>query len=183
MNNMNTSRKELMDNTTTNRKNLKEVSSGYTHKVPSKGDMRLEKIINSILANEFSLFVKTLNFHWNVTGPRFHSIHEFLETQYRELLEIIDDVAERVRKIDGHPIGTLKEFQKLTSIVERPGSQPETSNMIADLMLGHEVLQTQIKAALETVTGDYNDPGTEDFLAGLLSKHENMAWMLRSHLD
>ncbi len=150
---------------------------------------RLEKkedrvnVMNSLLANEYALFTKTLNYHWNVTGPRFHSIHEFLEGHYRELLEVIDDVAERIRKIGGNAIGTLSEMKVRSSIVERPNEYPETSHMISDLMSDHESIEIQIKAFIQGISDVEVDPGTEDFLTGLLKKHEEMSWMLKSNLE
>lgn len=144
---------------------------------------RVTNSFNSLLANEFAVFTKTLNFHWNVTGPRFHSVHQFLDDQYHDLLKMVDDVAERIREIGGNPMGTLAELQKATSLIERPGVQPETSNMIADLMSDHESIQVQIKGILDEIARGEPDPGSEDFLTSLLKKHEEMAWMLKSHIE
>ncbi len=138
---------------------------------------------NSLLANEFLLFTKTLNYHWNVTGPRFHSIHEFLDTQYHDMLKLVDDLAERVRQIGGNPIGTLNEMKKGSTLLERPGKYPETSTMLADLMSDHESIQIQIRSLLTQIEKEQNDPGSEDFLINLLKQHENMAWMLKSQLN
>lgn len=155
----------------------------FPHVSPSKGTDRVTDCLNSLLANEFALFTKTLNFHWNVTGPRFHSVHKFLDDQYHDLLKVVDDVAERIREIGGNPMGTLTELQTSTSLVERPGVQPETSNMIADLMSDHESIQSQIKTILKEIDRGESDPGSEDFLTSLLKKHEKMAWMLKSHIE
>jgi starvation-inducible DNA-binding protein len=157
--------------------------SSFPHVSPARGEERVVNCFNSLLANEFALFTKTLNFHWNVTGPRFHSVHQFLDDQYHELLKVVDNVAERIREIGGNPMGTLTELQKANSLVERPGVQPETSNMIADLMSDHESIQIQIKAILKEIDRGESDPGSEDFLTTLLKKHEEMAWMLKSHIE
>jgi starvation-inducible DNA-binding protein len=143
---------------------------------------RLTDQLNSLLANEFAVFTKTLNFHWNVTGPRFHSIHKFLDDQYHELLIVIDSVAERIREIDGNPIGTLREMQTSTTIVERPGLQPDTSVMLESLMSDHKAIEEQLKFILSSMESKAPDPGTEDFLTSLLKKHEEMSWMLKSHI-
>ena len=163
---------------------VKEIRPNKGYSEPDKSVERAVECLNSLLANEFTVFTKTLNFHWNVTGPRFHSIHQFLDDQYHDLLKIVDDVAERIRKIGGNPIGTLTEMKKGNSLIERPGVQPDTSNMIADMMSDHESIQSQIKTILiEIEQRPENDPGTEDFLTSLLKKHEEMAWMLKAHIE
>lgn len=151
-------------------------------RIQNQSDLLLEKL-NSLLADEFAIFTKTLNYHWNVTGPRFYSVHEFLEGQYRSLLETIDEVAERIRKLDSKPIGTLREFFDRSSIVERPGECPGTSQMISDLATGHGKIQKDIRFILKDSKKLNLDPGTEDFLTGLLKKHEEMTWMLKSTLN
>lgn len=140
------------------------------------------KDLNSVLANEFGIFTKTLNYHWNVTGPRFHSLHQFLETHYKDLLVIMDEVAERARIIHGRPLSTAQELREAMRVEEHPGSFPSANEMLADLMKDHSNQQMVIKKILAKEDfGD--DPGTEDFLVGLLQKHEKMTWMLRSHLE
>tara|TARA_B100000749_G_scaffold280771_1_gene278675 strand:- start:175634 stop:176170 length:537 start_codon:yes stop_codon:yes gene_type:complete len=138
--------------------------------------------LNDLLANEFSLFTKTLNYHWNVKGPRFHSIHEFLDEQYHDLLKVVDAVAERVREIGGQPMGTLAELEKHSSHSERPKKVPDATTMLQDLTSDHESICMQIQSQLKELDGE-SDPGTEDFLGSLIKKHEEMCWMLRSHLQ
>lgn len=143
----------------------------------------LEKNLNSLLANEYTLFTKTLKYHWNVTGPRFYSIHEFLEGHYKILLSAIDDLAERIREIKSHPIGTMMEFSERNSIVEHPGANPEASMMLVDLLKDHQTVQEQIQKILKHKKDLGMRPSSEDFLVGLLKQHEEMAWMLRSTLN
>lgn len=138
--------------------------------------------LNSLLSNEFAIFTKTLNYHWNARGLNFAAVHEFLEEQYKQLLTVIDDVAERVREIDGKPVGTLQEMKNLSSISERPGVYPKTPEMIADLYNDHKAVEAQIKTMISDISAD-RDPGTEDFLTGLLTTHETMSWMLKSHIE
>jgi starvation-inducible DNA-binding protein len=139
--------------------------------------------LNQLLSDEYALFTKTLNYHWNVTGPRFHSIHSFLETHYRTLLENIDDVAERIREVGGQPYGTMTEFVQTSQIKEKPGFYPEASHMISDLLHDHNQIQSATTNMIENGKSLPLDPGSEDFLTGLLKQHEEMAWMLKSHLS
>lgn len=139
--------------------------------------------LNSLLANEFSLFTKTLNYHWNITGPRFHSMHEFLDEQYHSLLVVVDEVAERIRQLDAFPKGTLKNFDRKSVLDDLKDTSPQTSMMISDLVNDHETIDRQIKVILKSLEKSANDPATEDMLAGLSKKHEEMKWMLKSHLD
>lgn len=139
--------------------------------------------LNRLLADEYTLFTKTLNYHWNITGPRFKSVHEFLETQYKDLLEMIDDVAERVREVGGYAIGTLEEIKGASTLPEQPKSYPQTSEMISNLRSDHMQIQKKIKSILSLLDERWDDPGSEDFLTSLLKKHEEMTWMLTSHLE
>ena len=149
----------------------------------SQASPKLIEGLNTLLANEYALFTKTLNYHWNVTGPRFHSIHEFLEEHYRTLLEKIDDVAERIREVGSQPCGTMMEFRSKSQVQEHPGVFPEASVMIGELLKDHNLVCGSIRQMLSDETDYSVDHGTEDFLTGLLKEHEEMAWMLKSHLS
>lgn len=135
--------------------------------------------LNHILANEFTLFTKTLNYHWNVTGPRFHFLHEFFESQYKELLSVMDETAERIRVLGEAPVSTLREMRSDNTIIETPGKFMSADKMINDLLAGHMEIQRQINNALELKGIDV---GTEDLLINLLRAHEKSSWMLKSHL-
>jgi len=176
-----TTAKNLEKNKTFDR-SVERASALAALKTEQVGAEKFVDRMNSLLANEFSIFTKTLKYHWNVTGPRFHSMHEFLDEQYNDLLGIIDDVAERIREVDGTPIGTLQEMSSFSVISEHPGRNPETTEMIEELVKGHEMISTQIRDMLGNFDSTWNDPGSEDFLTGLLKKHEQMAWMLKSHV-
>jgi starvation-inducible DNA-binding protein len=139
--------------------------------------------MNSLLADEYALFTKTLNFHWNVTGPRFYSVHEFLEGHYKRLIGMIDDLAERIREIGFMPMGTMTEFCKNSRIEERPGVSPETSHMIAELLADHHKVQGSIEEILNDKSAHDMRVSTEDFLISLLKTHEEMSWALKSHLS
>jgi len=141
------------------------------------------KILNTVLADEYVLNTKTKNYHWNVVGPQFHDLHKFLDGQYEELAEIVDDVAERARSLGGPALGTLGEFLKQTRLKEQPGQYPGAREMIANLLADHEALIRTLRVDLETCAERYHDIGTNDFLTGLMEKHEKMAWMLRACLE
>lgn len=153
-------------------------SSGVTD-VESKVSSEVIESLNHILANEFTLFTKTLNYHWNVTGPRFHSLHEFFEKQYKDLLQQMDEVAERVRMLGESPVSTLREMRSDNTIIETPGKFLSADKMINDLLAGHMEVQRQIQNALDLKELDV---GTDDFLNGLIREHEKASWMLKSHL-
>jgi starvation-inducible DNA-binding protein len=138
--------------------------------------------MNHLLANEFALFTKTLNYHWNITGPRFHSIHAFLEEGYNDLLVTMDDIAERVRIIGEIPLGTVSKMNETMSLSEKNGKSLSSNEMLSDLLAGHQEIQGHIRETLENKQFDV-DPGTEDFLISVLQKHEKTSWMLKSHLD
>lgn len=140
-------------------------------------------ILNTLLADEYLLYTKTRNDHWNVVGPQFNDLHKFFEAQYNELNEIVDDVAERSRALGGNAIGTMAEFLTHTRLKEQTAYYPEARDMIATLLADHEVLICQLRADLETCGELYHDAGTNDFLTGLMGQHEKMAWMLRALLE
>ncbi len=139
--------------------------------------------LNNLLANEYALFTKTLNYHWNITGPRFHSLHTFLEGQYKDLLTVMDDIAERIRIIGETPHSTVKKLAGAMDLSEKNGAGLSSNEMINDLFESNMILQEEIKDITKKEELFKEDPGTEDFLVGLLQKHEMMSWMLKSHLD
>lgn len=141
------------------------------------------EFLNELLSNEYALFTKTLNYHWNVTGSRFHSLHSFLETQYNDLLAVMDNIAERVRVLGETPNSTVKEMYEGMSLEEKSGKNMSSSQMIGDLFENNQIIQESIKGYLSGQHDFKKDPGTEDFLVGVLQKHEMMSWKLKSHLD
>lgn len=141
------------------------------------------QLLNHLLSDEFVLYTKTRYYHWNVTGPRFHNLHLFFETQYTELTEIIDQVAERVRQLGYFAFGTLEQFKKTTRLNENYGEVPSDDDMIRNLMEDHETIIRQLRTDLEKADENFHDTGTNDFLTSLMEQHEKMAWMLRAHLQ
>jgi len=139
-------------------------------------------ILNNVLSDEYVLYTKTRNYHWNVTGPQFNDLHKFFEEQYTELTVVVDDVAERARSLGGWAFGTLTEFSQHARLEEHPGRYPSARDMIAKLLADHETVVRQLRMDLETAE-KHHDMGTNDFLTGLMEKHEKMAWMLRAFLQ
>jgi starvation-inducible DNA-binding protein len=148
------------------------------------GDKR-DAVINSLnamLADEYVLYTKTRNYHWNVVGPQFNDLHKFFEAQYEELNDIVDEMAERATSLGGKAAGTLAEFVKTTRLRERPGEHPDARGMLSDLLADHETIIRQLRADLAVTMDRHGDAGTSDFLTGVMEKHEKMAWMLRAFL-
>jgi starvation-inducible DNA-binding protein len=138
--------------------------------------------LNLLLANEYVLYTKTLKFHWNVVGPFFGPLHALFQKQYEQLLDIVDEVAERVRALDHMSHGTLKEFAANTTLPEEPGKNPDSAAMIRLLLEDHEAIIRQIRKDIDYVT-ELQDMGTNNFLSELIETHEKTAWMLRAHLQ
>jgi starvation-inducible DNA-binding protein len=141
------------------------------------------KILNTLLSDEYLLYTKSRNYHWNVLGPQFNDLHKFFEEQYTELTQIVDDTAERARALGAWALGTLTEFSQQARLSEHPGQYPRAREMIANLLADHEAIIRQLRTDLETCAEKYHDMGTSDFLTGLMEKHEKMAWMLRAFLQ
>ena len=141
------------------------------------------RILNAALSDEYLLYTKTRNYHWNVVGPQFNDLHKFFQAQYEELDDFVDDVAERARTLGGPASGTLVEFLQQARLREQPGQHPDARGMIADLLADHEAIARQLRQDVDTTANKHGDVGTSDFLTGLLEKHEKMAWMLRAFLS
>lgn len=144
---------------------------------------KVVNILNRLLADEFTLYTKTRNYHWNIVVSQFNELHKFLESQYQELELTMDEVAERSRMIGGHAIGTLAELKETTRLKEHPGEYPIAKKMIENLLHDHETLAKELRQEQKDCDEKYDDVGTSDFLTGILQQHEKMAWMLRSTLE
>ena len=140
-------------------------------------------ILNALLSDEYLLYTKTRNYHWNVFGPQFNDLHKFLERQYEELEEVVDQVAERARSLGGFAFGTMTEFAQHTRLKEQPGQYPEARRMLSNLLADHESLIRQLRVDSQTCDEKFHDLGTNDFLIGLMERHEKTAWMFRAFLE
>lgn len=138
--------------------------------------------LSKILADEFVLYTKTRNAHWNVEGIDFYAKHKFFEDQYEALDEMMDDVAERIRSIGHFAPATLKSFLQLTHLSEMAREQNDSAGFIKELLEDHERIITNLRSKINSFANEYHDLGSSDFITGLMEAHEKMAWMLRAHL-
>jgi len=134
-----------------------------------------------LLADSYTLYLKTHNFHWNVKGPMFNTLHLMFEQQYTELALAVDAIAERIRALGVTAPGSYREFAELTSISEATGGET-AEEMIRQLVLGQEAVVRTARAAFP-VADKANDEPTADLLTQRMQIHEKNAWMLRSLLD
>ncbi len=137
--------------------------------------------LRGVLADTFVLYAKTHAFHWNVVGADFSQLHAFFEEQYRALWEALDDLAERIRSLGELAPATLKEMQESASIKETEG-QPTASQMLKQLLDGHEGTIKSVRNALETADKG-GDEVTVDLMTQRLAYHEKTSWMILAHLE
>jgi starvation-inducible DNA-binding protein len=137
--------------------------------------------LERVLADTYTLYLKTHNFHWNVTGPQFNDLHAMFMAQYTEMWAAVDLVAERIRALGSFAPGSYREFSKLSSIAEAE-TVPKAMDMVRQLVDGHEAVIRTARAALKPAEAA-NDQSTLDLLTQRLQVHEKTAWMLRSLLE
>ncbi|MCW4456197.1 DNA starvation/stationary phase protection protein [Flavobacterium sp. MXW15] len=140
--------------------------------------------LSHYLADAYTLYLKTHNFHWNVTGAMFNSLHTMFETQYTEQWGALDEVAERIRALGYNAPGSYREFVALTSIPEEPGltDSADWREMVRQLVAGNEAVCRTARKVLRTADDAGDDPSV-DLLTQRLQTHEKYAWMLRSLLQ
>ena len=138
--------------------------------------------LSHLLADTYTLYLTTHNFHWNVTGPMFNTLHQMFMVQYTELWTAVDPIAERIRSL-GHPApGSYAQFGKLASIADAPATPPKALDMVRILVQGHEAVARTARALFPTADKASDEP-TADLLTQRLTVHEQTAWMLRSLLE
>ncbi len=137
--------------------------------------------LSKLLADSYTLYLKTHNYHWNVTGPLFNTLHLMFEQQYTELATAVDEIAERIRALGVAAPGSYRAYSSLTDIEEEDGT-PDANEMIRQLVIGQE---TVVKTAREVfpMVDAANDEPTADLLTQRMQIHEKNAWMLRSMLE
>ncbi|NKD85485.1 DNA starvation/stationary phase protection protein [Haematospirillum jordaniae] len=148
--------------------------------IPEKQRLKIADGLSRLLADTYTLYIKTHNFHWNVTGSMFNTLHMMFETQYNELALAVDLVAERIRALGVYAPGSYKQFSALTSLKEETGV-PAAEDMIAQLVKGHEAVARTARDVFP-LAEDARDESTTDLLTQRLQVHEKTAWMLRSML-
>jgi starvation-inducible DNA-binding protein len=149
--------------------------------IDAKDRAKIAEGLSRLLADTYTLYLKTHNYHWNVTGPMFQTLHLMFETQYNELALAVDAIAERIRALGFPAPGTYAAYSKLSSIRESEGV-PEARAMIANLVAGQEAVARTARAIFPVVDKASDEP-TADLLTQRMQVHEKTAWMLRSLLE
>ena len=140
---------------------------------------RVAEATARLLADSYTLYLKTHNYHWNVTGPMFETLHKMFEAQYTELAAAVDEIAERIRAL-GHPApGSYGSYAKLASVPDAGDAVPEATRMIRDLVTDHETVVRTSREVLRTAE-EAGDDVTTDLVTQRMSTHEKTSWMLRS---
>lgn len=140
-------------------------------------------LLNTLLADEYVIYTKTRNAHWNIQGPNFMELHRFFQTQYEQLDEVIDELAERVRAIGHFAVGSLQGFLKSTHLLEDAIDFKNQKTVIEALIADHETIIRLLRNDITPIAEKYKDVGSADFLTGLLKAHEKMSWMLRAYVS
>ena len=149
--------------------------------IDEKQRQKIASGLSRLLADSYTLYLKTHNFHWNVKGPMFGTLHLMFEAQYNELALAVDLIAERIRALDVQAPGSYREFGKLTAIQESEGS-PSATEMIKQLVAGQETVARTARSVFPDAEAA-NDQPTADLLTQRMQVHEKTAWMLRSLLE
>ena len=139
-------------------------------------------LLNRLLSNEYVLYTKTRGAHWNIEGPNFIGLHQFFQTQYEILNDIVDNTAERIRALGHYPLGLLKDFLAITDMLEDSGDFGNERRILQSLKNDQETIIRVIRNDIAPIVEKYRDLGTADFVTGIMEQHEKMAWMLRAHL-
>jgi starvation-inducible DNA-binding protein len=149
--------------------------------IPEAQRKKIAEGLSHLMADTYTLYLKTHGFHWNVTGPMFNTLHLMFETQYNELWTAVDLIAERIRSLGVYAPGSYQQIGKLSSIKEEP-KVPNAEEMLRQLVAGHEAV---VRTAREVfpVAEKGNDESTCDLLTQRMQLHEKTAWMLRSMLQ
>jgi len=148
--------------------------------IEEKDRQNIAEGLSRLLADSYTLYLKTHNYHWNVKGPLFNTLHQMFETQYTELAAAVDEIAERIRALGEPAPGSYKAYAKLTTI-EEEDSVPEAEQMIRQLLKGQEAVVRTARSVIGAAEAA-NDEPTADLLTQRMQVHEKNAWMLRSML-
>lgn len=148
--------------------------------IPEDSRKKISRGLAELLSDSYMLYVKTHNFHWNVTGPQFQTLHTMFEEQYTELAEAIDELAERIRALGEFAPGSFTEFSNLAEVKEC-SEVPSANEMIKNLVDSHETLIRRARTVIP-IADEAHDEATADLVTARIQTHEKTAWMLRSLL-
>ncbi len=149
--------------------------------IPEAERAKIAEGLTRVLADTYTLYLKTHNYHWNVTGPMFNTLHTMFEVQYNELWMAVDEIAERIRSLGEYAPGTYGAYANLTSIEDDTGV-PKAEEMLANLVKGHEAVARTARAVFP-LAEEASDEPTADLLTQRMQASEKTAWMLRSMLE
>lgn len=155
-----------------------EINIGINEKNRQSAAFELSKI----LADEFVLFTKTKNAHWNVEGIDFYDKHKFFEEQANQLNDSVDSIAERIRTLGHIAPASLKSYLQLTQLAEPKLSKYDSQSFIKELLSDNETIINYLRENINIFANDYEDLGTSDFITGLMQDHEKTTWFLRTLL-
>ena len=150
--------------------------------ITSQDRERIASALSRLLADTYTLYLTTHNFHWNVTGPLFNTLHTMFMTQYTELWNAVDPIAERIRALGVAAPGSYAQFGALSSLGDAPAKPPKAVEMVRILVEGHEAVARTARSIFPLVDKADDQP-TADLLTQRLDVHEKTAWMLRSLLE
>lgn len=148
--------------------------------ISAEDRQRIADGLARVLADTYTLYLKTHNYHWNVEGPHFKAFHDLFEQQYTELATAVDDIAERIRALGHYAPGSYTEFARLAAVKEDT-EKPDAMTMVRRLAEDQDTIANTCRRVLETA-GQADDSATDDLLTGRMRTHEKNAWMLRAHL-
>lgn len=139
-------------------------------------------MLGDLLADEYILYTKLRNAHWNVEGIDFHAMHIFFEGEYNKIEKIVDEVAERIRMLGFYSPATLGEFIKRSHLKDVNPKKNDSATFITNLLEDHNSIIKFIRKSIDENAEEHKDEGTADFITGIMETHEQMAWMLRASL-
>ncbi|MBK5243940.1 MAG: DNA starvation/stationary phase protection protein [Eubacteriaceae bacterium] len=151
--------------------------------ISDKNRQAIADQLSKILADEFLLYSKTLNAHWNIEGPDFHAVHVYLETLYNQQQEIVDTVAERIRAVGHYVPAQLEKYLELTHLSEKSTDKNDSQTLFAGLLEDHESIIIYLRENIKPLADKLKAEGISDYITGLMEYHEKTAWMLRAHLS
>ena len=158
---------------------MKKVNIG----ISDKNRQEVAEQLSKILADEFVLYSKTLNAHWNIEGPDFHTVHVYFETLYNQQQEVVDTVAEKIRAVGHYVPAQLKKYLELTHLSEQAPEKNDSQTLFAELLEAHESIIVFIRENIKPFADKLKAEGISDYITGLMEYHEKTAWMLRAHLN
>lgn len=151
--------------------------------VLSEAKVEISGLMKELLADQFVLYTKARNYHWNVTGPNFYGLHSAFEKIYDELAEDIDTLAERIRILGSKAPGTLKEFLTLSTLNEEPGKYPDHLSMVQNIVNDLEIVIDKSNTAASKIQNEFGDEVTAGMFYGFVEKYQKTDWMLKSLLE